>query len=158
MYEFQRQSTLFDSFWSFNRAQKQALLYSMGRPTLGLFTESLPALPSPLMAMKHSSSGIPPSVLACRSHISPSGLRALFPRLPSLLLKPPLVSYALNRCFGLKPAYLGPRPDVLSLFKWNLQGAAQQAGTFYGDKTEKYKNQTWRVACTATGNKLCWQA
>lgn len=63
---------------------------SLWRVTFSLFTESLPALHSLLMAesMKHSSSGIPPSVLACRSHISPSGLWALFPRslMPSFLL------------------------------------------------------------------------
>lgn len=76
----------------------------LNRRTIALFSRSLPALPSPLIAIKRSSSGIPSVRLClqitCQSLRCPSFV-------PPSLLKPPLVLMHLTDALASKPADLG---------------------------------------------------
>lgn len=76
----------------------------LNRRTIALFSRSLPTLPSPLIAIKRSSSGIPSIRLClqitCQSLWCPSFV-------PPSLLKPPLALMHLTDALASKPADLG---------------------------------------------------
>lgn len=106
------------------------------------------------------SAGIPSSILACRSHISPSGLLALPPPL-SFNAFPP--SYALNRCSSLKPAYLGQvsPPSHLPVFCLHSNvtcwvGCNNWAFCWRDGKYTKKKEKKKVVTRCAACNRWAW--